>query len=425
MKKIISILGALAVSALAFAGNYNYNPTEITSFNISDDSIGSSYAYTITVKQSGKNGSWYDSEATFYLYPATHSFVGEFTVADESLDSYSYVYYNGAKRYFVDTHSYWSSSNQTKITISDNGDGTYTFGGVVICNNGSNYYRYLYSDYVFELSKPDPYKAEPSTKKDMNFSAEFKVDSKPGETPIDIYASDDNWADVELRFMSANYDIPAGDYNISDSGENGTILAADGSEVDYYVTPSYYHSESYDVYYLVSGTLTVSYADGNMNISGTATTAHGSTVKMDLTGKDPFSHETEDPVIYEANKDGETATVKGLRDSFTGGDVTIAEKVTINGKEYTVTSIADQAFSKSTGMKSIVVPASVEEIGKAAFSFCIGLESIKCQGSVAPSAGASAFYKINPAISVVVPAASVDSYKAADGWKMFTNISAE
>lgn len=427
MKKIFALISALVISVAAFAGYYNYDPTEITSFKITDESYGNSYSYTIEVIQSGKNGSWFESEATFYLYPDTHSFVGEFTVADFTLDNYSYVYYNKAYRYFVDTNSYWSSNNQTKITITDNGDGTYTFGGVVICNNGSNYYRYLYTDYQFDLSEPDPFEKEPATQNNWTCTMDnLDVDTAEGATPIDIYAYDAiKGGDIDLRFNVESYDIPAGEYEISDSGANGTILAADGSEVDYYDTPSYYHNYNYDTYYLVSGTLTVSYSDGNMIISGTATTAHGSTVEIYLTGKDPFGHALADPVLYEANKDGETATVIGVDNTFTGDAITIASVVNIAGKDYTVTSIADQAFTRKTGIKSVVIPASIEVIGKAAFSFCTGIESIECQGAVAPSLGATAFYKINPAITVLVPASSVDAYKAADGWKMFTGISAK
>lgn len=424
MKKIFAIISALAISAVAFATHYNYNPTEITSFNISDDSVGSSYAYTITVKQSGKNGSWYDSEATFYLYPSSHSFVGEFMVSDNTLDSYSYVYYNGATRPFIDSDTYWASDNKTVISIKDNGDGTYTFGGTVICNNtsGTNAYRYQYSDYLFELGEPDPYENEPSEKKNFTMSENnLKVYSSEGQTPIDMYAwNTDTYADIDLLFNVDSYDIPEGDYEISDSGEIGTVIAGDGTVSK----PSCYHSAGFAAeYYLVSGTLTVSYADGNMTISGTATTAHGSTVNINLTGKDPFGHFVVNPVIYEANKDGETATVTGLDETFTGDAVTIDGSVSINGKILTVIAIADQAFTGKSGLKSIVIPASVETIGKAAFSFCTGLTSIECQGDAAPSVGTSAFYKINPAISVVVPAASVASYKAADGWKMFTGIS--
>ena len=424
MKKIFAIISALVLSASAFATHYNYNPTEITSFNISDDSVGSSYAYTITVKQRGKNGSWYDSEATFYLYPSSHSFVGEFMVSDNTLDSYSYVYYNGATRPFIDSDSYWTSDNMTVISITDNGDGTYTFGGTVICSNtsGSNAYRYQYSDYQFEVSKPDPYENEPSEKKSFTISENnMYVYSSKGETPIEMYAWNlDNYADIDLLFNVASFDIPAGDYEISASGELGTVIAGDGTAAK----PSCYHAANWEAeYYLVSGTLTVSYADGNMNISGTATTAHGSTVKIDISGKDPFGHAVVSPVIYEANEDGVTATATGLDADFTGDTVIIDGTVTINGKSYTVTAIADQAFTGKSGLKNIVIPATVETIGKAAFSFCTGLEGIECQGAAAPAAGKSAFYKINPAISVVVPAASVDSYKAADGWKMFTGIS--
>ena len=426
MKKIFAIISVLVLSFLAAAGNYNYSPTEVMEFSISDDSYGNNYSYTITIHQQGKNGSWYESDAYIYLYPKTHSFVGEFTLEDGTLDSYSYIKYGSAYRDFIEEGSYWSTDNRTKITISDNGDGTYTFGGTVICNNGSNNYRYLYTGYKFSLGEEDAYEAEPSTKKDITWSSNgLQVYSAEGATPVDIYAYNSDWSDIELLFNVDSYDIPEGDYEISASGNIGTIQAADGKEENYMVNPSYFHTADYDVYYLVSGTLSVSYSDGNMTIAGTATTAHGSTINVTITGKDPFGHELADPVLYEANQDGLTATVIGLDPTFTGDAVTIAGSVKIGGKAYTVTAIADQAFTRKTGIKSIVIPASIETIGKAAFSFCTGLESIECQAATVPAAGATAFYKINPAISVTVPSASVESYKAADGWKMFTGISAK
>ena len=427
MKKIFAIISALVISAAAFAAN-EYNAV-ISNVKVNDISEGTSYAYEITFSQVAttvSGTSSYNGTGYLIIYPENHSIEGTFSLAEYTLDEFmSYLNTSSGKRYFMD----YNSTKVTSITISKNQDGTYSFSGALRSNPSQGYYYYYYYEaekniFEYEPAEPDPYGNEPSDKKSFTLSANnLEVYSSKDKTPIDMYAWDaEDYSDVDLLFNVDSYDIPAGDYEISTSGELGTIIAGDGSAAN----PSCYHAANFGPeYYLVSGTLTVSYADGDMMIKGTATTAHGSTVALTLTGKDPFGHLLVNPVTFEANEDGETATVTGLDPTFTGTALVIPGTVAINGKNCTVTAIADQAFTKETGLQSIVIPATVEVIGKAAFSFCTGLTAIECQGSVAPSVGASAFYKINPAISVVVPAGAVNSYKAADGWKMFTGISAE
>ena len=150
-----------------------------------------------------------------------------------------------------------------------------------------------------------------------------------------------------------------------------------------------------------------------------------------------------------------------------------------------VTSIGSSAFSYCTGLTSMTIPNSVTSIGEGAFSGCEGLTSINVAednlnyasidgvlynkdkntlimcpmgktGSMTipnsvTSIGSSAFYSCegltsmtveatnpplcvnnygdglampNYSIPLYVPAGSVDTYKAADEWKKFTNIQA-
>ena len=119
------------------------------------------------------------------------------------------------------------------------------------------------------------------------------------------------------------------------------------------------------------------------------------------------------------------------------GDVVIPEIVELNGSDYKVTGIADNAYDGNTGMTSIVIPASVGSIGSSAFAGCINLKSITIYREVpidlskaasrsrTRAAGSSVFDGVNTNTCVLyVPAGSVEKYKAAPVWKEFKNIRA-
>jgi hypothetical protein len=64
----------------------------------------------------------------------------------------------------------------------------------------------------------------------------------------------------------------------------------------------------------------------------------------------------------------------------------------------------------------------VTSIGEYAFYYCTSLTSITCKATTPPTVGSSAFYGVSKSISVHVPCGCVEAYKAANGWKDFTNI---
>lgn len=91
----------------------------------------------------------------------------------------------------------------------------------------------------------------------------------------------------------------------------------------------------------------------------------------------------------------------------------------------TVTSIGEYAFSGHAKLTSVIVPKNMTSIGNAAFAYCTGLTSITCEAVTPPTIEYTSIYTfkdVETSIPVYVPAASVDAYKAADGWKEFTNI---
>ena len=80
-----------------------------------------------------------------------------------------------------------------------------------------------------------------------------------------------------------------------------------------------------------------------------------------------------DPVglTYKVNDDGKTCAIGGIG-SVTDADLVIPSKI----DQYTVTSIADNAFKDCTNLTSVVIPDGVTGIGDWTFSGCTSLTSI-------------------------------------------------
>lgn len=64
------------------------------------------------------------------------------------------------------------------------------------------------------------------------------------------------------------------------------------------------------------------------------------------------------------------------------GDITVPEKFTDQGVEYTVTAFADKCFKDCSALTSVSIPKTVTSLGKECFSGCSGLTSITIPDSV-------------------------------------------
>ena len=97
-----------------------------------------------------------------------------------------------------------------------------------------------------------------------------------------------------------------------------------------------------------------------------------------------------DGIYYNLNSEGKTAEVTVNWNDRYSGEVVIPSSITVEGKEYTVTSIGYQAFYECYSLTSVTIPNSVTSIGEWAFSDCSGLTSVTIPNSVT-SIGKSVF----------------------------------
>ena len=88
-----------------------------------------------------------------------------------------------------------------------------------------------------------------------------------------------------------------------------------------------------------------------------------------------------------------------------------------------VTSIGDYAFRDCSGLTSVTIGSGVERIGTKAFSDCPELLDVYCYAEKVPSTKSNAFNGSYPEyITLHVPDASIDSYKATAPWSRIVRI---
>ena len=88
-----------------------------------------------------------------------------------------------------------------------------------------------------------------------------------------------------------------------------------------------------------------------------------------------------DGIYYNLNSEDKTAEVTYEGEKYRG-KVVIPSSITVEGKEYTVTSIGRNAFYHCSGLTSVTIPNSVTSIGNWAFQYCSGLTSVTIPNSV-------------------------------------------
>jgi hypothetical protein len=78
-----------------------------------------------------------------------------------------------------------------------------------------------------------------------------------------------------------------------------------------------------------------------------------------------------------------------------------------------LTSIGDEAFLRCSSLATISLPAGLTSIGYKAFAECESLGSISLSASMPPALR----FNLGTSAVIYVPAAVVDAYKEAPGWK--------
>ena len=156
-----------------------------------------------------------------------------------------------------------------------------------------------------------------------------------------------------------------------------------------------------------------------------------------------------DGLTYFFDKDNKTAAIKKANRNYNVGD--IPGTVTHKGEEYTVTKIMDQAFSGCLGLPSvttipdgvtyigyvsfasclnleeITIPASIKYIGSRAFQLCERMKRVTVLAETPPIVYESSFNVLNGEpfsnnrLTLKVPDASMDVYKATEPWSRFSD----
>ncbi len=85
-----------------------------------------------------------------------------------------------------------------------------------------------------------------------------------------------------------------------------------------------------------------------------------------------------------------------------------------------VKTIGYNAFHSCYALTSLIINDGVTSIGNAAFMYC-NLTSINCNSLTPPTLGTKVFEDNNANMKIYVPAAAVETYKSANGWKDYAN----
>lgn len=111
-----------------------------------------------------------------------------------------------------------------------------------------------------------------------------------------------------------------------------------------------------------------------------------------------------------------------LEDNVCSWNHFLIDTVTVPSK---VIIIKERAFAFCEKIDAVILPKSLEKIGREAFAGCTSLTYLRCDATVPPTLDESAFNGVaKDNFTIEVPEKSVDLYRQAPGWKEFRRIAA-
>ena len=119
-------------------------------------------------------------------------------------------------------------------------------------------------------------------------------------------------------------------------------------------------------------------------------------------------------ITYRITSD-KTVEVASGPGSYYQGEIVIPRTVQYNGVDYTVTGIAEKAFTNCIGITSIEIPDTITNIGREAFYGCSSLSDITSNSLNPSKIDSFAFVGCPSTIKIYIPERTKDAYVAA-GW---------
>ena len=165
-------------------------------------------------------------------------------------------------------------------------------------------------------------------------------------------------------------------------------------------------------------------------------------------GAETISDVTIGNLVSSLDTNTEVLAIKEYDRIYKPTDVVIPNTIEYGGKNYSVTTIGQWAFSSCISLASIDIPNSVTTIGEFAFAYCFSLASVNIGESVT-TIGLGAFiycyyitsvtclakecpvcdkglwnniFSVFDTATLYVPKQSIDAYKTTDPWSDFVNV---
>ncbi len=239
--------------------------------------------------------------------------------------------------------------------------------------------------------------------------------------------SDVNSADIEVLQQTAT-DMGYDEFSYNDSGD---LLLKKTEEVGSYTYVTTFNCRTEDVSVTVTeASPNIVFADPDVKAivanafgtDGEITEEQAAAVTTFMSGDDSSTNKFRSNLSV--NSFDEFAYFTGVTEI---GDNTF--KGCLNMTSITipanVTSIGESAFNTCESLTTVTIPSSVSSISNSAFLACTKLTSVTCEATTPPTYvpdnyGVGIFFNTNDC-PIYVPAASVDAYKAAEGWSTYAD----